>query len=91
MPPVLTAFVFKNQRPRKARELRFCNPSTLEAEDHFESEAIMKYIVIKQDHVVSEREKQNFGSYFSCHQNQFWHITTKPAMVLPRILNDLLI
>lgn len=51
----------------------------------------MNYIVIKQDHVVSEREKQNFGSYFSCHQNQFWHITIKPAMVLPRILNDLLI
>lgn len=51
----------------------------------------MNYIVTKQDPFASEREKQNFDSYFSCFQNQFWRITTKPAMVLPRILNDLLI
>lgn len=50
----------------------------------------MNYIVTKQDPVASEREKQNFDIYFSCYQNQFWHITTKPAMVLPRLLNDLL-
>lgn len=51
----------------------------------------MNYIVTKQDPVASEKEKKNFDSYFSCYQNQFGCIITKPAMVLPRILNDLLI